>query len=844
MKLPIDEVIPGLQAALAGNNSAVLVAEPGAGKTTRVPLALLDEPWLKGQGIIMLEPRRLAARSAAAYMARQLGEQVGETVGYRIRLDSRVSQRTRITVVTEGILTRMLQADQALTGIGLVIFDEFHERSLHADLGLALTLQSQGILREDLRILVMSATLSAEPVAKLLHEAPVIRSQGRSFPVETVYLSSPTREGVEVLMADTIRTALAKEEGSILAFLPGIREIRRVQAALSGRIPGDVDLVPLYGGMPQQLQAEAIQAPKSGRRKVVLATSIAESSLTVEGVRVVIDSGLRRTEQFSARTGMGRLVTVRAARDSADQRRGRAGRTAPGVCYRLWTEPEDKQLAGKTAPEILEADLSSVALELAVWGVKEPAELSWLDEPGEAAFNYARQLLEQLSALEEAGVITAHGRQMAALGLHPRLAHMLLISAGIGYGRLACYLAALLEERDIFPRSQQGLDADLRPRLEVLVREAARKGAPSGSGDLRGAGPQDVQRLLTRARQWASRLPGHEGEDEVAVEAVDELCGLMLSFAYPDRIAQRRTDGRYLLRSGRGAAVAGDKSVFREQYLVAAEVDDDGPETAVQLAAPLTEEQLNEYYKEEMTKHLEIRWDDSTGSVRAKSQLKLGAIIVRENSNVQPTEEQIQHALLDAIKDGGIALLPWNSKSRQLQARIRFMKEHGRGDWPDVSDTALEREVHEWLAPYIAGFRRKSDLQRLNLHAVLESLLNWEQRQELDREAPTHITVPSGSRIPVQYEGPQAPYVSVRLQELFGLMDTPLLAYGRAAVTMHILSPASRPVQVTSDLRSFWESTYFDVKKDLKGRYPKHYWPDNPFEATATRRVRPQGGHK
>ncbi|RUT29834.1 ATP-dependent helicase HrpB [Paenibacillus zeisoli] len=838
MSLPIDEIIPDLKDTLNKSNCAVLLAEPGAGKTTRTPLALLEEPWLNGLGIVMLEPRRLAARSAAAFMAAQLGEEVGATVGYKIRMDSRTSARTRITVVTEGILTRMLQTDPALDGTGLVIFDEYHERNLQADLGLALSLQSQAILREDLRILIMSATLAADPVSRLMNDAAVLQSQGRTFPVETIYLTEPSRQPLESLMTGTIRLALSRHEGGILAFLPGVREIRRVQMSLLQELPPHVEVVPLYGSMPQQEQLDAIRAPHPGHRKIVLATSIAESSLTVEGVRVVIDCGLRRTQQFSARTGMGRLVTMRAARDSADQRRGRAGRTAPGVCYRLWTEQEDRQLPERTSPEILEADLSGLALELAVWGVKEPAELQWLDVPRASSFLQAQRLLIQLQALDSGGSITAHGQQMAELGLHPRLSHMILEASRLGAGKLACLLAVLLEERDIFPRyTSGGMNNDLRARLEVMTK-ASLVGA--GRTDLRGALGSDVERLLIQSRQWSSRLPdaGCEQKDPT-IEAADLLCGLMVSFAFPDRIGQRRQDGRYLLRSGRGAEMPSGEQLSQEKYIVAAEVDDEGTEARIILAAPLTESQLELHYRKEMNEEVEIKWDEGTGTVRARSMLKLGSIVIKETANIKPTQEQIQTALLRTIQDGGIHLLPWDVKSRQLQARIQFMREYCGKDWPDVSDQALMQNAGPWLSPYLDGFKKKSDFRSLKLYQILENLLNWSQKQELEQQAPTHIMVPSGSRIAVNYEGPGAPYVSVRLQELFGLLDTPRLAHGHAGITLHILSPASRPVQVTSDLRSFWTNTYFDVKKDLKGRYPKHYWPDNPLEATATKRVRP-----
>ncbi|WP_339822384.1 ATP-dependent helicase HrpB [Paenibacillus sp. FSL R7-0216] len=892
LPLPIDEVIPELKTALGRSGTAVLLAEPGAGKTTRVPLSLLSEPWMEGQRILLLEPRRLAARAAAVYMASQLGEAVGETVGYRMRGDSRVSAKTRITVVTEGILTRLLQQDPALIGTGLIIFDEFHERSLHADLGLALAWQSRQLLRDDLRLLVMSATLDPGPIADLLDGAPVVQSRGRMFPVETVYAPGTPKESLERTVDRAVRRSLTAHDGSVLVFLPGAREIRRAESLLAGGgLPADVMLAPLYGALPQAEQRRAIEPAPAGRRKVVLATSIAESSLTVDGVTVVIDSGLRRTSLFSPRTGMSRLVTARAARDSADQRRGRAGRTAPGVCYRLWSEAEDRLLAARTPPEMLEADLAPLALELAAWGAAAPDELAWLDAPPPAPYARAVQLLRQLDALDAAGRITAHGRRMAALGLHPRLAHMLLRARELGLGAPACALAALLEERDLL-RGPASRDADLRGRLALVL-------AASG----RAAGPDELRRVAALARQWEQRLaelerlafaepdgyapsgsldtsaelggavvpeaaddPDYEPPDgeEAAGASVtaglaapaitpairttgssvqtdlDRSCGLLVSFAYPDRIASRRPDGRYLLRNGRGAQLLVKDSLGSAAFLAIAEVDDEGAEGRILLAAPLEEEDLYRHHAAEIAEERSAEWDDVSGTVRARIRRTFGAIVLREQPDPAPSPDQITGALLDAVAAKGVAILPWTEKARKLQERLMFLYRLNN-EWPDVSDESLGTTAETWLAPYLSGVRKRADLQALSLYNILENLLSWSQQQELNAEAPTHLHVPSGSKIQIHYDGPQAPYAAVRLQEVFGMMETPRIGFGRVPITLHLLSPASRPVQVTSDLRSFWQNTYFEVKKDLKGRYPKHYWPDDPLQATATRRVRPDG---
>ncbi|MFD3261038.1 ATP-dependent helicase HrpB [Paenibacillus lentus] len=837
-RLPIDEVIPELKACLQSSSTAILLAEPGAGKTTRTPLELLQEPWLKGQGIVMLEPRRLAARSAAVFMAQQLGEPVGETVGYRIRTESKVSSRTRITVVTEGILTRMLQHDPALMGIGLIIFDEFHERNLHGDIGLALALQSRELLRDELRLLIMSATLQAEPLVELLGGAAVIRSQGRAYPVETRYAEGPASQApLEQAVTRAVRSALERHDGSLLVFLPGAKEIRRVERALAPVVTSDVLLAPLYGALPAQQQQRAISAAPPGKRKVVLATSIAESSLTIEGVTVVIDSGLRRTALFSPRTGMSRLVTVRAARDSADQRRGRAGRTAPGVCYRLWSEAEDRLLQERTAPEMLEADLTPLALELAAWGASSPEELAWLDSPPAAPYRQAVRLLQQLGALCSAARITAHGRRMAELGLHPRLAHMLLKAADLGLGRSACRLAALLEERDLFRGSAgAGEDCDIRSRLSLLMDKGSSSelSRPTNQVDER-----DIQRILTMSAQYERRLGIKESAGSAALgeEKWYEACGILISFAYPDRIAGRRADGRYLLRSGRGAVFARKQLLGEAPYLAVAEVDDEGTEGRILLAAPLELTDVVQHYGEHIKEEKQAEWDEEAGTVRVRLRETLGAIVIREQP-VPPAPEDFIKALLHAVSSQGVRILPWSDKARQLQARVGFLRQQS-DRWPDMSDSALAERVEEWLAPYIVHFRKRSDLQSLSLLAILENALGWELRQELNAEAPTHLIVPSGSKIQIHY-GQGEPYAAVRLQEVFGMMDTPRIAYGAVAVIMHLLSPAGRPVQVTADLRSFWDHGYFEVKKDLKGRYPKHYWPDDPHQATATRRVRPK----
>lgn len=818
INLPIDTILPSLRETLAVTNSAVLIASPGAGKTTRVPLALINEPWLAGKKVLMLEPRRLAARAAARYMAGLLNEAVGNTIGYRVRKDTRVGSTTRVEVITEGVLTRMLQSDPALEGVGVLILDEFHERSIQADLGLALALQSQSLLRPELRILIMSATLEAEPVASLLGGAPVLISEGRQFPVETHYLESQPKERLEAIVIRAIQKALSIGEDDILVFLPGVGEIRRVMNGLQQTpMGGNILIAPLYGSLSYEEQDRAIAPSPEGYRKIVLATSIAETSLTVEGVRIVIDSGLMRVPKFSPRTGMTRLTTVAVSRSSAEQRRGRAGRLGRGVCFRLWTQQEDAKLVPRGTPEILETDLTSLALELAVWGVHNPEELCWVDIPPCSAVQQARELLIQLGALAADGTVTAHGRQMAQAAIHPRLAHMIIKAKAMGLGGLACELAAILNERDILSASGRMSDADLRHRLQAISSETYRN-----------------------VRHEADFLK-KEFNIQVKVTTDEDMnnTGILLAFAYPDRIAQRREDGRYLMRNGRGALLSEGQLLSHEPYLVAAELDDRGTDSRIFLAAPFDLTALKEHFSEQIETITLVRWERDAQAVRAKQQERLGSIVIRESVIQNPRPDQVLSSLLQGIREEGLGILPWTRAATQLVQRIRFMRSIDE-EWPDVSEDKMRETVDDWLAPYLQSITGRSGLQQINLVHILEAMLTWKQRQKLEADAPTHILVPSGQRIPIDYSCPDDPILAVRLQEMFGLEDTPRIGGGRIPLILHLLSPARRPVQVTKDLASFWRNGYFEVRKDLLGRYPKHYWPDNPLTAIPTHRTKPR----
>ena len=833
--LPIETVIPALQQALRNNRNAVLMAQPGAGKTTRLPLALLEEPWLKNQRVIMLEPRRLAARAAAYRMAITLGEQVGETVGYRIRLDTRIGPTTRIEVVTEGILTRLLQHDPSLNEYGLVIFDEFHERNLHSDLGLVLCLESQKVLREDLRLLVMSATIDGEKVAQFLHNAPTIKCEGRMFPIETHYVDRPITSPIEKIVVQTTKRVLSDHSGNILVFLPGIAEIRRVERGLREiNLGPHVHIVSLYGNLSQQDQDRAIQPPPLGQRKVVLATNIAETSLTIEGIRIVIDTGNARVARFDPRSGMSRLERIRISQDSADQRRGRAGRIEPGVCYRMWTEAEHQSLLQRTTPEILEADLSTLALELARWGTADPHELSWLDTPPIGAYTQARALLTRVGALDEEGRMTPHGKQMADMPLHPRLAHMVLKAQSLGMEELACALAVLLSERDFLKPQPEKRNPDLRIRVDFLhAHKPMTKDMAVDQIAL-----QRILKAIEQLKRQLNLTSRGTAHNQVDLEKV----GLLLAFAYPDRIAQchNRNERLYRLANGRGAFFSEPQALSSEEYLGVAELDGGQQRARIFLAAPVVLQDLEEYCPELINEVEFVTWDHRTSSVTARQQRRLGELILQDRLLTNADPAHVTNALIQGIRQHGIEYLPWTKDLRSWQARVQFMKRCEGEDlgWPDVSDGHLFETLEEWLGPYLIGLFRLDQVRKLDLKKPLHALLMWKQQQELDQQAPTHLTVPTGSKIHVDYSSLEIPVLAVRLQEMFGQCETPKIAGGKVPVMIHLLSPARRPVQVTQDLESFWRKSYQEVKKELKGRYPKHYWPDDPLQAEPTRRTK------
>ena len=833
--LPIETIIPKLQRAVSEHRNTVLTAQPGAGKTTHVPLALLKEPWLANQRMIMLEPRRLAARAAAHRMAVTLGEQVGETVGYRIRLDTRIGPTTRIEVVTEGILTRLLQHDPSLNGYGLVIFDEFHERSLHADVGLALCLESQKILREDLRLLVMSATLDCEKVARLLDHAPIIKCEGQSFPIDTHYLETPCSTSVETTVVQTVKRALTDHSGNLLVFLPGIAEIRRVERGLHAmNLGANLHVVSLYGNLSQQDQDRAIQLPPHGQRKIVLATNIAETSLTIEGICIVIDMGYARVAKFDPRSGMSRLDTIKVSRDSADQRQGRAGRLEPGTCYRLWTAAEHHALLQRTPPEMLEADLSSLTLELARWGTTDPNELSWLDLPPMGAYAHAKDLLKQLGALDEHGHITSHGTQMADMPLHPRLAHMVLKAKQLKMQSLACDIAVLLSERDFLKTQPGDRNTDLRTRMDFL--SAAQNITHDRSVDR-----VALQRIHQSTEQLKRQLnlktvPSHHRQSDL------DKVGLLLAFAYPDRIAQcqNRKEHRYRLANGRGAYFSEPQALSAEDYLVIAQLDGGQQWARIFLAAPISLDALEEHCPELIRQVEFVTWDHRASAVSARQQRRLGEIIVQDQPLAHADPDQVTMALIEGIRQQGIVCLPWTKELRNWQARVNFMRNVSgeEAGWPDINDQHLLDALEDWLGPYVSGVFRLDQVNRIDLRKPLHALLTWKQQKELDQLAPTHVLVPTGSRIPLDYCSHEIPILAVRLQEMFGQKDTLKIAGGKVSVMIHLLSPARRPVQVTQDLASFWKSSYQDVKKELKGRYPKHHWPDDPLRAEPTKRTK------
>lgn len=874
--LPINDVLADIKDKLNTHNRLVLQAPPGAGKTTAVPIALLDQSWLGERQIIMLEPRRLAARNAAARMAFLLNEKVGETVGYQIRQDNCFSDKTKILVVTEGILTRKLQADPELKKTALVIFDEFHERSLHADLSLALCLQSQQILREDLKILVMSATLNTDAVATLLDNAPVIQSEGRSFPVENKYLdkvisqhNTNPQQQLMINLTNTVKKFIHEHEGNCLIFLPGVKEInqlsRQIKQILESESISNILIAPLHGSLNKQQQDLAIAPPKEkNMRKIVLATNIAETSITIEGISCVIDAGLERMLDYSPASGMNRLNTRAISQDSAVQRSGRAGRLSAGVCFRMWTAEQQPRLLKHASAEILNSDLSSLVLELANWGVTEVDELQWMDPPPSSATEQAKILLQQLSAIDDKGKITAHGRDMLKLGTHPRLAHMMLAAVKLEQTYHACLIASLLTEKDIF-QANANKSADIHDRLNVLVNG---KSNQPGQQSQHGIDNQQCKRILQTADDFFKRVKQCSrpviinsttpNKATLNKETPDNIySGVLLAYAYPDRIAKQRNanEARYLLSNGKGAFIPPYFQHHQHEYLVVANLDGKQGEACIYLAADISAEQLQEYFIDNIEHQESVEWNESAQRVEAKQTSRMGKIILQESilHDVKNTKSKvaIQHCLMQAVKNTGLECLNWNAKANSLKQRVQFInhqlnnnpavkKQFADQTLPDFSEQTLSDTLSEWLQPHLSNENSLKQCFKLDLHSLLLNQLSWEQKQLIKQLAPEKISVPSGSAVNIDYSDPVQPVLAVRLQEVFGLYDTPTVLNGHCKLMMHLLSPARHPMQVTQDLNSFWQTTYHDVKKDLRGKYKRHYWPDDPFTAQATSKTKKQ----
>lgn len=854
LRLPIDAVVGDVREALAGGDSLVVVAAPGAGKTTRLPLVFLDEPWCAGRRLILVEPRRLAARAAAERMAALLGETVGETVGIRTRLDTRVGRKTRLEVVTEGVFTRQILADPALDGVAAVVFDEFHERALEADLGLALALDARAGLRDDLKLVVMSATLDSERVAGLLGDAPVVVSEGRSFDIETRYVGRGREKPLQFHAAKVIAQALARDDGDILVFLPGQGEILRTSEALAelgiGRGAGpsqgdgerDVDVLPLYGALAYAEQKRVLEPAADGRRKVILSTAIAETSLTIDGVRVVIDAGLSRVPRFDAGSGMSRLETIRASRASADQRRGRAGRTAPGVCYRLWDEPETRALAAFDAPEILASDLTGLVLDCAEWGVLSPGGLAWLDPPPEGRWAAARDELHSVGALDRDGRLTKEGQAIRALPLPPRLARMVMAAAvaGARAAATAAELAALMGERGL---GGQSLDAG--ERLRAFRRDRGQR-----AKRMRDLADQWAQRALRLAADRAGGGAGASVGDGVAASVDGDDVAAILALAVPDRIAMARGapaggDGAmrpYLMANGRQCDLPATDPLAKSPFLVVADLQGQARAARILLAAPLERGDLDRIAGARIVRGTETVYDDTRGAVAARMVERLGAIVLAERSAKLEPGADVSGALAEGSARRGIGRLAWSANQQQLRQRVDFLRRKGgAGEWPDLTDAALAANATQWLAPYLAGLSRLDEIDGQILAHALDAMLPWEMRKRLEEEAPTHFTAPTGSQVAIDYEGPGAPAIDIRVQELFGLDRHPAIADGRLPLTLRLLSPARRPIQITTDLPGFWAGSWADVKAEMKGRYPKHVWPDDPAHAAPTTRAKPRG---
>jgi ATP-dependent helicase HrpB len=811
--LPIDAALPDLTAALRANTAAVLVAPPGAGKTTRVPLVLAREDWAqKARRILVLEPRRLAARAAAERMAHTLGERVGDTVGLRVRFGSKISGRTRIEIITEGIFTRLILDDPMLDGVGAVIFDEFHERSLDADLGLALARDVQQGLREDLRILVMSATIDGARVAKLLGDAPVIASEGRAFAVETRYVGRDTRP-IEPQVADTIVRAMRADAGSLLAFLPGAAEIRRTKTLLEGRTEPSTDVVALYGALAGDEQDRAIAPAPPGRRKIVLATSIAETSITIEGVRIVVDSGLARVPRYEPDVGVTRLETVRVSRAAADQRRGRAGRTEAGVSYRLWDEPQTAALEPFARPEILAADLSSFALDLAAWG-GGPDQLAFLDPPPRAALTEAKALLSELGAIDGDGRITPEGKLLRRLPLPPRLARMVVDAGTEGDALPAAEIATLIGERGL-----GGDDVDLRERLNALRRDRSPR----------------AREARAMAQRWAEIPPSPQGGGESSV-------GSLLALAYPGRIAKNRggAAGAFLLANGRGATIDPASPLAREPFLAVAELAGTAAQGRILSAAPIALAEIEQRFSDRIEAREEIAFDAASASLRGRRSRRLGAIALSDQPMPVVANDDTAQKLADGIAGLGMHRLPWTKSLQQWRDRVMFLRASEGEEWPDLSDAALGQSINAWLAPALAAKTALGEITADELNTAVRALLPWPLQRRLDAEAPTHFVAPTGSQVPIDYEAEGGPKIAIRVQELFGLNRHPAVAGGKVPLLIELLSPAHRPVQMTRDLPGFWRGSYAAVRAEMRGRYPKHPWPEDPIAAQATRRAKPR----
>lgn len=820
--LPITHVIPQVKEKLATYNRLILQAPPGAGKTTALPLALLDEPWLEGKTIIMLEPRRLAVRMSAIRMAEMLGEKVGERVGYQIKMDSQYSKATKILIVTEGILTRKLQADPSLENVALIIFDEYHERSLHADLSLALSLESQSVLREDLKLLVMSATLNTTALSAML-DAPLVTSQGRAYPVERHYLdpttAQPKAKELPSYIAKRVLRCLEDEEGNILVFLAGVRQIKEVQKYLLEAKLKNVYIATLYGNLSKAEQDKAIKAPPQGTRKVVLSTNIAQTSLTIDGIKIVIDSGQQNVSVFSPFSGMNALERRHISEDSAVQRAGRAGRLSAGKAYHIWHK--SKILQKHDTPELLLADLTPLVLELALWGTEDVSDLMWLDTPPSTAISHAKALLVQLGALDDKGIITPHGRAMSGYGLHPRLSHMMLKAKALNHSYEASLLATLLTEKDIYTRAHK--EVDISERAEDLH-------ALSQGNIVNNINSKHARYILANAKRLEPAQKATLNKTHL---------GVLLAYAYPERIAKARgtREHTYLLANGKGAKLHTDEALTHARYIVIADLDAKATHASIYKAIALEEADIYTYLTEQIKTEQTVEWNEKEQRVEVREVEKIGAILLKERATKATNNEEVTDLLIEELEEMGLDVLNWNKEALALRQRVNFLNQHDVG-LPDFSDKYILNNMNEWLTPYLTGISSLREVKGLDLHNILRGSLSYEQTQILDTLAPAKIKVASGSNIAIDYSNPTQPILAVRLQEMFGTQDTPTLLNGKVKLMIHLLSPAHKPMQITQDLKSFWANTYEDVKKDLRGKYKRHYWPDDPLEAKATSKTK------